>query len=260
MDIINRIKSNLRQLYAKLFHIREIKCQRNGVKFLLDLEKDVDYRFYLNEFEQENLNLYLSKISPGSVVFDVGANIGIYSLLASKKTGPTGKVISFEPATWAFHRLKKNIEINGFQNVTPIQKGVSDESKEMTFNICDDDAYNSLGNAPMQQTKNTVIIQTVSIDAYVAANNLRKIDVIKVDTEGAEYLVFKGAEKTLKTYRPILFFEFNPYTAPGFAFDKLEAVRFLESLGYGLYEYINNKLVKIENHQIKTYDIIGFPE
>ena len=226
---------------------------------MLDLNKAVDYRFYLDEYEVENLDLYLDGISSGSVIIDVGANIGIYSLLAARKAGPEGKVIAFEPADVAFERFTKNIGINGFQNITAIKMGVSDKSRVMTFRVCDDDAYNSLGSTPMKKVSREVNINTVSIDEYLREHPVSKINVIKIDTEGAEYLVLKGAVNTLKKYNPVLFFEYNPYTAPGFSFNKLESVDLLRGLGYKLYEFVDGKMRSIKEYDIKTCDIIGVP-
>lgn len=255
----DRLRSKFLRGYLSITGVRTVVCRRNGARFRLNMDKSVDYRFYLGEFERGNLDYFLSHIKPDDVVIDVGANIGIYAILAAKRTGIAGKVIAFEPAEKAFESLRNNISLNRLPNVSAVRLGVSDAKKEMIFNVCEDDAYNSLGSAPMQKATRSVRINTINLDAFAEEMDLGRVDVLKVDTEGAEYLVFKCAEKLLRKFRPKIFFEFNPYTAPGFDFDQYESINFLRTLGYSFLEFIDGKPLPIEGNNVKTFDIIGIP-
>jgi len=257
---MNRITKKIAVIAERLSRQRTVRQQtKYGFQLLLDLRNDVDYRFYLNDFEENTIRQYLLSIKPGMTVIDVGANIGIYTLLASNQVGVNGHVYAFEPAHRAYIKLKNNIEINNFLNITPIRSGVSDYDGETIFNVCDDDAYNSLGRSPMRKVKSTETIKIVTIDKFVQLNNIKKIDVIKVDTEGAEYLVFKGAINTLRRDKPVLFFEYNPFAGVGFDFDPIESIRALKSLNYEFYEFVDGKFKEIVDENVTTNDVIAFP-
>ena len=257
-NIIQKIFSKLKFYYITLFKITELKYKIYGVKTKLDLSKAVDKRLFLNGFEKDTIDYFCKTIKEKDIVLDIGANIGIYSLIAGKRVGKFGKVYAFEPATKAYNNLLSNIELNKFDNIIPIKSGVSECSGTASFNICEDDAFNSLGGTPMREIVKKETIELTSIDDFVKKNNIKKIDVIKVDTEGAEYLVFKGAEKTINIYKPILFFENNPSAQEGFKNNSNDLLKLIRSNNYRLYELENKKLVeiKMDSNRI-VYDIIA---
>jgi FkbM family methyltransferase len=180
------------------------------------------------------------------VVLDVGANIGIYSLIAGKKIGAKGKVYGFEPADIAFEKFQYHIDLNGLKNIVPIKSGVSNYTGKAEFNICDDDAYNSLGDKPLKDIINKNTIEVVSIDDFVLQNNIKKVDIIKVDTEGAEFLVFQGAKKTLQKDKPTLFFEYNPTVTEGFENNSNDLLDLIYSFGYTLFAFSGSNLVEVK--------------
>jgi len=256
--VAKKVKSYCKLKYISMFEVNKVQYKIFNAKIILDLTKDVDRILYLYGFESENLKYFKKTIKKDDVVFDVGANIGIYSLVASKTIGQNGKVYSFEPADRAHSCLLKNIEINKFKNIVPIKKGVSNYSGNATFNVCDDDAYNSLGNEPMRKIIKTEKISVVTIDDFVKENNIKKVDVIKVDTEGAEYLVFKGADKTLRKHKPVLLFEYNRSVVKGYSNSLGDLTDLIKSLDYALYEFINGNLVMVKNNsKIMGYNLIA---
>lgn len=254
--ISTKIKVGLKKLYIFMFRKSIFIYRYLDCKININLEKDVDKRIYLYGFEEEVIKQFIKVTKKDDFIFDIGANIGIYSLIASKKIGGSGRVYAFEPAPVAYSSLKKNIELNNFNNIVVIQKGISDKSGEAIFNICDDDAYNSLGETPMKGISRKEIIEIESIDEFVKRNNILKVDIIKIDTEGAEFLILKGAEETLRIYKPKIFFEHNPYATVGFDNTPEDTLIFLKLLGYKLFEFDNDNLKEIiEINNIKGYDI-----
>lgn len=230
-----------------------------GFKIFIDFTKDVDCRFYLDDFEKENLSFFQKIIRENFVILDVGANIGIYSIIAGKKVGKKGKIFAFEPADWAYERLKLNIEQNKLTNVHSIKSGVSNFNGHLPFYVCEDDSYNSLGSSPMMGTIGIKEIPVVTIDKFCKDNNLHIVDIIKVDTEGADYLVLQGAESLLKSENPpIIFCEYNKLITQGFNYNLKDFESYLDNIGYRLYEFNGSKLIKYCPESSNGYEIICF--
>lgn len=179
------------------------------IKIWLNLKRDVDWRIYLGLFEFSNAFVFYDIIKPGSIIIDIGANIGFYSLLAAKKMQNTGKVYSLEPSKVVLKDLRKNIEVNKYSNIEVFNFAVSDFNGMTDFYRCEDDAYNSLIATPMEKVVSIDRVNVVTLDDFVKMNNIEKIDVIKIDAEGLDYSILKGAKRALKDFRPIIFAEMN---------------------------------------------------
>lgn len=254
---LNRIRTMGRDLYARISWHREIEYRApDGFRMYLDLTKVVDRCFFVYGFEENNLRYFKSVLTEGMVVFDVGANIGIYTLTASRLLGSQGQVHAFEPASWAFKQLERNIRLNDASNVVLNNIGVSDSTGEASFNVCEDDAYNSLAAKPMQSIVATKIIKTITLDEYVDRFRIRCVDVIKVDTEGADFLVLKGAERLLRQFSPVVFFEYNR-RVEGFSFSLVGLENFMHELGYELFCSQQGQLVKFNREVCDESELIG---
>ncbi len=231
-----------------------------GFKIILDLSKDVDCNFFLLEFEYDYLRFFQKNLKQGSKVIDVGANIGIYSLLASKKIGSEGKVYAFEPSDWAHSRLVENLKLNCFKNVEVIKKVISDRNGTATFFICDDDAYNSLSFKPMKEVQRTENISMTTLDRFCEQRNVNNIDLLKIDTEGADYLVLKGAQKLLCSDNPpIIFCEYNRLIKSGFDFNLTDMENLLKDADYKLFEIRGKKLLEFDSTISQTSELICIP-
>jgi FkbM family methyltransferase len=198
-------------------------------------------------------------IKAGMVVFDVGANIGIYTLTASRLLGPRGRVHAFEPAKWAFRQLERNVGLNSCSNVVLNSIGLSDVSGTVTFNICEDDAYNSLAAQPMMPVLKSEKITVSTIDDYVQRNGLLGVHVIKIDAEGADYLILKGARNTLERFSPILFFEYNRFVK-GLSFSLADLEDYLATMDYELYFVAGEKLTSFSRETSDAIEIVALKE
>jgi FkbM family methyltransferase len=258
--IITKIKIAFKENYIRLFRIKGLNYNYLNVIIKLNFEKDVDRRIYLHGFENETINHFLKCLKKGDIVVDIGANIGIYSLLASKKIGEDGEVFAFEPAPIASAAFKNNIERNNLKNIKLFNKGVAEFTGEAILNICADDAYNTLGSAPMKEITSQHKIELVSLDDFFEYRKVNRINVIKIDTEGAEFLIFQGAKKTLEKFKPILFFEYNPHVTEGFNNTTEDALILLKSIGYIFFEFQKGHLIEIVDiKKIRSNDIIAYP-
>uniref|UniRef100_A0A7V3N4B4 FkbM family methyltransferase n=1 Tax=candidate division CPR3 bacterium TaxID=2268181 RepID=A0A7V3N4B4_UNCC3 len=153
----------------------------------------------LGSYEYEKRKLFENRISKGSVVYDVGAHVGFYTLLASEIVGPEGKVIAFEPVPQNLLFLRRHLQLNGCRNVTIVDAAVCDKEGIACF---DRGPNSSMGHISKD---GDLIVRLVSLDELVMKNRIDPPDYIKIDVEGAELLVLKGAKKTLTKYKPELF-------------------------------------------------------
>ncbi|MCF8260825.1 MAG: FkbM family methyltransferase [Melioribacteraceae bacterium] len=229
-----------------------------GFKLILNKKRAVDTDFYLKLFEWDTLKYFAKVISNAYSFVDIGANIGLYTLLAAQKMSSEGKIHSFEPSDWAHSRLEENIKINAFTNVTVVKKCAGDINGEAKFHITDDDAYNSIGSSPMNTVRKVLTIPQIKLDDYLDQNQFASVDVLKIDTEGADYLVLKGAERLLSQEgAPVIFFEYNRSVQNGYSYKVDEILTFLENHEYNVFELSKNRLVKFDKTVSHANELIA---
>jgi FkbM family methyltransferase len=149
------------------------------------------------------------RIRSGMVFYDLGANIGLFTLLAARLVGSRGKVFSFEPDAQTAARLRRNIEHNGFENVTVVEAGVWSSSGTLNF-VMGDPSSPDRGLGRFVAGENGAAgtpMRCVSLDDFM--ESAPPPDVIKCDVEGAEAEVFGGAEKFFRTSRPLIVCEIH---------------------------------------------------
>jgi FkbM family methyltransferase len=187
-------------------------------------------------YEPQIMSLLSSALGPGKIFFDVGTNMGYHSLLASKLVGDKGRVHAFEPADTQFQHLQLNLRINHIENVTANQCAVAESTGEREFFISEgwNQGTHSLGKTAGQSK--SCRVPCVSIDDYVEKQSVKRIDVMKVDVEGAELSVFKGAQRTLSTMPPpLLIFECCEEFSQPFGYSTRDVKQMIEQHGYNLY-------------------------
>jgi FkbM family methyltransferase len=191
--------------------------------------------FVLREHYEPELRYLAHTISQGMVVVDGGASFGIYTLMAARMVGPLGRVLAFEPAAESFSILSHNLRLNKLTNVRAFQAGLSDRSGEapLYHTAGAPNRYSlaySTGSSPGFEP-----VQTVTLDNALRSEGVDRLDLLKLDVEGAEELALRGAEGLLRGSSPIVIFEMSP-TVPlreGLARDG--AWRLLQTLDYSLF-------------------------
>ncbi|MEI7584597.1 FkbM family methyltransferase [Runella sp.] len=197
---------NFKKILVKFYGTRIISFNRyNNLKLDIDFNKDVDFRIYIRKFEDHILFVFQKLLSVDSIVLDIGANIGWYSLIAAQKIKAENHIYAFEPASNAYQKLLKHISLNEASQISAHNCCIADYEGEILLNICEDDAYNSVGNSPILNIQEQVNSPVINIDAFIEKYRIPKVDIIKIDTEGAEMLVLKGAKKTLQKFSPVIF-------------------------------------------------------
>jgi FkbM family methyltransferase len=152
----------------------------------------------------------LDHLRPGMTFYDVGANIGFFSLMAARIVGPQGRVVSFEADPEIATRLRENLARNQFTNAHVEQKAVWSEPATVSFERVDPNTSpdRGLGHvSPKGSAPGSITVEAVSLDQYTAAHP--PPDFLKCDVEGAEVAVFQGAAKLLSGKRPIFLVEMH---------------------------------------------------
>lgn len=202
-------------------------------------------------YEPELLKEIKSTLINGSTFIDGGANIGFFSLIASKIIGPKGVVIAFEPTPLTSSFLKKNIKINNINNVVVSNNGLSSSEKYLPFVLTNKPEGNSIifDKEKNLSNKNEIInINTTSIDKFCINNDIQKVDLIKLDIEGQELEAIKGAKETLISNKNIkIIFELNiAYSRDGIEFAK-EIYKELNKLNFSNFEALLDPRISIKN-------------
>lgn len=143
-------------------------------------------------------------LQPGTVMIDIGANIGYYTLLAASCVGSTGKVIAFEPSVANCALLHRSLQANHVENVVLHNVAVADTARVVGFRMYDSNGY----IIPDHPSTHPEQVQTVTLD-HVLRDEPR-IDLIKMDIEGAEGRALQGMHRVMQRCQPIIFTELHP--------------------------------------------------
>ena len=156
---------------------------------------------YFNMVEPEQTAVFSTALKPGQVFFDIGANVGYYTVLGSRLVGLTGRVIAFEPVLRNLAYLYRHILLNGAGNVTVVPAACADAMSIALFAAGEDFATGRLRD---EKSGSTFPVPVVSVDDVIRHVGISP-DVMKIDVEGAELSVLKGAQGALRTSRPAIF-------------------------------------------------------
>lgn len=180
--------------------------------------------------------LYLERfLKPGGVFVDGGANIGVYTVVASSLVGDSGKVYAFEPADESYLLLDKNIKINNQNNVKMYQLALSDKVGETKLHHIDNAPTSYSLGTDEHSSDSYEVIKTTTLDLIAENDNIDRVDVIKLDVEGAEELVLRGASTVLEKHKPVVIFEIREVAAERLGLDTFGAWEFLKQYGYKLF-------------------------
>jgi FkbM family methyltransferase len=214
-------------------------------KIFLESENSLNLASFGFKSEEYELLLFESEVSASSVVLDIGASIGLYTLIAAKYAN---KVYSFEPDPVTFLNLKKNVEGNYYENVVLVNKAVSDRNGESKFFSSSNKSTrdsNHLVSDYDNENEKFIMVELVALDDFFN-DKTKRIDVIKMDIEGTEFEAIRGMKKLVVANKKLkLFLEFNPYALSRQGVDISSLLDLLSDLNFCLY-YIDelNKIKK----------------
>jgi len=224
----------------------------DGHKMFLD-PRDILSLSTRKSYEEFETKLVKKIIKEGDVVIDIGGNIGYFTLIFAKLVGENGQVFVFEPEPNSYKILKKNVEINGYNNVKLINKAVSNEPKKVKLYLDDSNlGGHSLAN---RNNKKSIEIDAIKLDEFLGSKG--KINFIKMDVEGAEIEAIKGMSDLLKKMDDLkMLIEFNPKMLKGFGVTTEEYFNELTKHKFKIYDLDNKneRLIQIKSyHDLAKY-------
>lgn len=170
-----------------------------------------DSRFLLGTFEPALQELFVNCLRPGDTCYDVGANVGFFSILAAREVGPAGYVHCFEPLPANADQISHNAKLNGFEQITVHQVALSDVDSMTSFRISSVPTFGALSDAPMSvdQQIGEIQVRVRRLDDLVKEAGLPGPHLVKADIEGSEVSFLAGAEETIRRHRPLLLIELH---------------------------------------------------
>jgi FkbM family methyltransferase len=212
-----------------------------GARFDYPLASAIGRDLFAGGFEPAEVRFVREHLTVGDVVLDLGANAGLYTVLASRAVGEAGHVYAFEPGERALELLRHNIAINHLTNVTVIDAAVSDTTGQARFAVAKDTALSSLAAIERvdQEIARWETVRTVRVDDAAAEYGIGDVRFIKLDVEGAEKLALDGAAGVLSRGEgplTILFEAFDQNTR-AFGYTVREMLDSLEARGFALHGF-----------------------
>jgi FkbM family methyltransferase len=164
---------------------------------------------YMEEHVQEILTEY---VKPGMVAYDIGANVGFLSILMARLVGPTGQIVCFEPMPQNAQAIRHNVELNDFKHVVVREEAVGDHEGQVSLMV---DHFSSnhrleLTGKKIARQEGTITVQLRNLDSPArVAPELRPPNLIKMDAEGVEVMILRGAKELLARARPVMLIELH---------------------------------------------------
>jgi FkbM family methyltransferase len=213
--------------------------QAGGQSFLLAPKGAVPLEMWSGRwFEKQEIDFVLGTLRPGMTFVDAGANVGIFSIPAAKKLG-SGIVLAFEPCRWTYDRLVENARLNGLTNLLGFHSALGDYDGQavLRVNVAGKDGLNTLGEPAHEDSDvvGTEIVPITTLDDFLRKRSIRSVDVMKIDVEGAELFVLRGARELLeRPGAPLILYE-SGFLSKGFNYHPVEPMWLLEKYGYSFF-------------------------
>lgn len=272
---MTRIRMFIARIIYKILRIflrsKNRLIRRGGVNYQVDLSEGIDLSLFISgNFQSHVVNPKYLDLRCDAVVFDVGANIGSMAFKFAQ-LAPQGYVYAFEPTTYAFSKLLRNLALNPdlAERITPVKVFLSSRSTQEHQLL----AYSSwkvdgkVGDAhPLHggTVERSDSASAITIDEFCAAKNIQRVDLIKIDTDGQEVEVLQGARETLSKDLPFIIFEIGLYLLEERKVTFEQYFSYLSSFGYKLVNSNTGNLVTMENFMREiplrfTTDVFAIP-
>jgi len=218
---------------------------------------DIDRQLLNGNFESAELRFVEKFLRPGMTVFDIGAHHGLYTMLASRKVGKTGRVIAFEPSARERALLARHLRLNQSVSVTIEKSAIgSEKGKADLFLVAGgEDGCNSLRRPKTMAESSTTEVDVTTIDEYILENKIDRVDFVKLDIEGAELAALKGARGLLSAReRPVVLAEVYEIRSEPWGYRSREIVDFLEALGYQWHRITEDGELEEQDITVSRFD------
>jgi len=274
---LTRYKIYIAKVIYKTFNLFAFKkirrITRYDINYEIDLAEVIDLMvFIFGSFQKHIFKNKIIKLPKDAVVFDVGANIGVISL-GIAKMAERGMVYSFEPTHYAYSKFKKNLELNTnlSNRIKLIQTLVSDENKDnlemeiySSWRLDNDSVGKHIHPIHLGTAKSANGISSITLEEFCNKNQITRLDLIKIDTDGHEYKVLKGARESIIKLKPKIIFEIGIYLMNEHNIDFSLYYDFFNSINYDLVDSNKGNIINDKNYtrfipNNSTTDIIAIP-
>lgn len=222
----------------------------DGVKININTSSFIEWEIFFKGIYEPHIEGYLKRaLRPGLVAVDVGANVGIHTIVMAKRVGPEGQVFAFEPNPIVFSRLSENIKLNNFTNIVPFKYALSDMHGSIILHTFRDGLPRQgmsgfYTNVP-ENERVDVPVDVATFDSLVETLNIKQMDLVKIDTEGNDFKVLRGMQKSIARFRPEIIFEYlrDEWGRSGHTWE--DALEFFTNLNYSLCAITNKEIAPI---------------
>lgn len=207
---------------------------RDGLHFHVDTASWIEWNlFFWGAYDARLRGFLEQSLTPGATAIDVGANVGVHTLAMARTVGE-GRVVACEPSPTVVRRLRANVALNELANVTIEEVAVGDEPGHVTLTLPAPEESNQ-GTARVTidpPSPESVTVSAVTVDGVVESAALDRVDLIKIDVEGLDAAVLRGASATLARWRPLLVFEYDSHSWGEAGYELASTLSLLREAGY----------------------------
>lgn len=253
--------------YLKIFHrlpvIKKVRIHQDGFNIFYMISDGKDtiaksiYWEGLRAYEPRTLRLLTHLLKESNSFYDIGANTGLFSLLAASSDN-INNVYSFEPLDIAYNLFQSNISINEINKITLHKIALSNFNGESIFNVNKTDSDIPLGaslrnDVIENEIAESIKVKALMLDTFINENNIASMDLLKIDTEGTEDLVIQGGLESIDRFRPVMICEVLSHTKTE---DKIHAL--LDAKKYE-YFFVNDEILeKVEKLKGDPYIVSNY--
>jgi FkbM family methyltransferase len=230
------------KVFLRAVRNRRFVTEVDGLRYAFDLGEGIDVQVYLGSYERDVVRAIDALCEPGWCVVDVGANIGAHTLRMSRRVDKEGKVVAFEPTTFAYEKLVRNLSLNDAGNVTAVKAAASDRNSDRE-EIRVRSSWSTYRPVELEVTA----VPFWRIDDWLEKHGIENVKLIKIDVDGEECAVLRGAISAIRKSSPVLVLEIGAWH-----FERLESnpIALLGGVGYrfwdlvGLEEYPDEQSIR----------------
>ncbi len=252
------------KLIYKLLRLCGVSFDDVTVSMRIGYRMKIDFKilfqrraFFSGQYDDLSLIKLASLVKKDAVILDIGANIGFYCCALAKLL-PQSKIYAIEAVGPTFKRLQHNIKINNFEKrVEAVHIALGDRAGTLKMHIDHEgETSNAVGEHTMQECDKERFVsqggyvqetEMITLDHFASTKAITKCDLIKIDVEGAELLVFTGGTKFIEAHRPIIYGEFNPFWLSRIGKSFEDVYRFFKAIDYNCYGEQNGVIISLKD-------------
>ena len=246
-------------------HFQSVICYEGKFLIHADTSSFLEWSvFFFGHYELEVVRLIRRYLPSGGVAVDVGANVGLMTLAMVKAAGSGGRVIAVEPDPNVYERLSQNLRLNGLEGVLLYRCALGATPGQGTLHCPAPGAVNSGCATFASKTQASLSVDLEvpirTLDQLVEQERLSRLDLLKIDTEGWDFFVLKGGEKSIGAFRPVILFE---YMESGWSQARVslkEATDWLLLFRYRLFVIQEKGLIPFNSVPSACFNILALPE